>query len=133
MMQYRVFRKFLLVTILFNVAFYELQAQRSCGFTAYQEYIHNKFGIQQDDEAFEQWMRQISYDKSARQQANGVTTTVATIPVVVHVIHNGEEQGQGSNIPEAQIISQIDTLNRDFRRLNADTVNTPDNLSLIHI
>lgn len=43
------------------------------------------------------------------------------IPVVVHVLYN--EPGQ--NISEAQIKSQIEVLNRDFRRLNADSVNTP--------
>ena len=33
--------------------------------------------------------------------------------------------GTGLNIPEGQIISQIDVLNEDFRRLNADKSNTP--------
>jgi PKD repeat protein len=40
-----------------------------------------------------------------------------TIPVVFHVIHeNGEE-----NISDAQILNQMAILNRDFRKLNADT------------
>ncbi|MGQ0737523.1 MAG: M43 family zinc metalloprotease [Bacteroidota bacterium] len=47
------------------------------------------------------------------------------IPVVVHVLHRGEAVGTGRNISDAQIISQIDVLNEDFRRLNADAVNTP--------
>lgn len=47
------------------------------------------------------------------------------IPVVVHVLHNGEPIGVGNNISNAQIQSQIDVLNEDFRRLNADRVNTP--------
>lgn len=38
------------------------------------------------------------------------------IPVVVHVVHNGEEVGTGPNISEAQVKSQIDVLNEDFRR-----------------
>ncbi len=38
------------------------------------------------------------------------------IPVVVHVIHNGEAVGVGSNISDAQIQDQIDVLNEDFRR-----------------
>ena len=44
------------------------------------------------------------------------------IPVVVHVIYNNASQ----NISDAQVKSQIDALNRDFRRANADTVNTPE-------
>lgn len=40
-----------------------------------------------------------------------------TIPVVFHVIH---ENG-GENISDAQIFDQMAILNRDFRKLNADT------------
>ncbi|OIQ29317.1 MAG: hypothetical protein BM564_06355 [Bacteroidetes bacterium MedPE-SWsnd-G2] len=40
-----------------------------------------------------------------------------TIPVVVHVIHNGEPIGTGANISDAQVISQIDVLNEDYRRM----------------
>lgn len=38
------------------------------------------------------------------------------IPVVVHVIHFGEDIGTGSNISFEQIQSQINVLNEDFRR-----------------
>jgi pregnancy-associated plasma protein-A/type IX secretion system substrate protein len=44
-----------------------------------------------------------------------------TIPVVVHVLYNSAQQ----NISDAQILSQINILNQDYRRLNADTINTP--------
>lgn len=50
---------------------------------------------------------------------------VITIPVVVHVIHSGEAIGTGTNISNAQIQSQIDVLNEDFRRLNQDILNVP--------
>jgi len=52
--------------------------------------------------------------------------TVYRIPVVIHVIHNGEPLGTGTNIDEGQLLSQIEVLNEDFRRLNKDTVNTPE-------
>lgn len=48
--------------------------------------------------------------------------TVYTIPVVVHVVHNGENIGVGQNISEAQINSAITALNKDFRKLNTDTL-----------
>ena len=41
--------------------------------------------------------------------------------MVVHVLYNSAEQ----NISDAQIRSGLNALNRDFRRLAADTVNTP--------
>ena len=47
------------------------------------------------------------------------------IPVVVHVLHGGAAVGTFDNISNAQVFSQIDVLNEDFRRLNADRVNTP--------
>ena len=46
---------------------------------------------------------------------------VTRIPVVVHVVWNTPAQ----NISDAQIASQIDVLNRDFRRTNPDVGGTP--------
>lgn len=54
-----------------------------------------------------------------------VPRPVITIPVVVHVIHKGEALGTGTNISVAQIQSQIDVLNQDFRRLNTDIFFSP--------
>jgi hypothetical protein len=53
--------------------------------------------------------------------AAGVRTGLIRIPVVVHVVWNTTVQ----NISDAQINSQIDVLNEDFRRLNADAASTP--------
>lgn len=46
---------------------------------------------------------------------------VVTIPVVVHVIYRTSTE----NISEAQILSQIDVLNKDFKALNADISQVP--------
>jgi pregnancy-associated plasma protein-A len=48
-------------------------------------------------------------------------TTVARIPVVVHVLY----RTAADDIPDAQVASQIDVLNADFRATNADLQNTP--------
>lgn len=50
---------------------------------------------------------------------------VYTIPIVFHIIHQGEAVGQGSNLSTAQIYSQFNALNQDFRRQNVDTARTP--------
>lgn len=63
-----------------------------------------------------------NYITQKRITSDNVT---ATIPVVVHIIHNGEAIGTGTNLSVAQIQSQIDVLNEDFRRLNADRTQTP--------
>jgi len=49
------------------------------------------------------------------------TNNVITIPVVVHIVYRTASE----NISDAQVQSQIDVLNEDFRRLNADASNTP--------
>ena len=47
---------------------------------------------------------------------------VITIPVVVHVIHDNEAVGSGTNISDMQVESQIESLNEDFRLMNADSL-----------
>lgn len=71
---------------------------------------------------FEEWLKTKSIKKTS---ANGRTQATYTIPVVVHVIHNGQAVGAGMNISDAQINSQISVLNKDFQRLNADANQTP--------
>lgn len=48
-----------------------------------------------------------------------------TLPVIVHVIHNGEAVGVGSNISPLQVQSQLDVLNEDYRNTNPDGSLTP--------
>lgn len=59
----------------------------------------------------------------AKKETTGATRSgsLITIPVVVHVVWNSASQ----NISEDQVLSQIDVLNEDFRRLNADASETP--------
>lgn len=110
----------------------QVHAQRNCGTVAYNQ-LRNPNPNQEVD--FEQWLlknqRLGSYLTPANQTiplsggANAKTAPTYYIPVVVHVVHNGEPVGVGSNISESQILSQIEVLNEDFRRQNADTVETP--------
>jgi len=57
----------------------------------------------------------------ARNAKEGLRTGVVRIPVVVHVVWNTDAQ----NVSDAQIHSQIDALNADFRRTNADAGSVP--------
>jgi hypothetical protein len=54
-------------------------------------------------------------------QALRVTAKLITLPVVVHVVHQTPEQ----DISDAQIKSQIDVLNRDYRAKNTDIRKVP--------
>lgn len=50
-----------------------------------------------------------------------------TIPVVVHVVYNTPEQ----NLPDSVIHNQIETLNEDYQRRNADTVNMRSDFDIV--
>src|SRR5262249_17953538 len=74
---------------------------------------------------FEQWMEKKITALRSRENSRNRTAAVYQIPVVVHIIHSGEGIGVGKNISDAQVQSQIRVLNEDYRRENADAVNTP--------
>lgn len=56
----------------------------------------------------------------SQKSTKSIPDTIFRIPVVFHVVYNGAAQ----NISESLLESQIDVLNEDFQRLNADTNNT---------
>jgi len=64
-----------------------------------------------------------SISEWSKDKAN--SRSVGIIPVVVHVIHGGQSVGSGANLSVQRIQSQIDILNEDFNRMNADASNTP--------
>lgn len=58
-----------------------------------------------------------------RKGIKSIRTDITVIPIVVHVVHNSDIPEQ--NVSEAQIHSQIDVLNRDYRKQNADITSIP--------
>ena len=60
--------------------------------------------------------------KTAAKENGQEAPNIITIPVVVHILYKTSAQ----NISDEQVKSQIDALNRDFRRQNADSINTPN-------
>ena len=59
--------------------------------------------------SFERWL-------NTRPRQTIRSDELLRIPVVVHVIHNGDALGEGTNISDEQIFSQIRVMNEDFRR-----------------
>ncbi|MEZ4776815.1 MAG: M43 family zinc metalloprotease [Bacteroidia bacterium] len=62
----------------------------------------------------EEWIQQQMASGSGSLPIEGA---ILTIPVIVHIIHNGESVGSGTNISWAQVASQIEVLNEDYRRM----------------
>lgn len=76
-------------------------------------------GLAPTVEQFEAWLApKIQELKSRRQSNPNQVQGVITIPVVIHVIHNGDAYGTGENIRDEQVLSQIQVMNQDFRRMS---------------
>jgi len=108
---------FLLPVILF--------AQERCATEKFDSIRRSSNPKLETKDQFEDWMEsQLKKKEGSGFQTERAQSTY-TIPVVVHIIHNGQAIGTGSNISDAQVISQIKVLNNDFQRLNADASQTP--------
>lgn len=83
------------------------------------EYLKSKQsrGLAPTNEAFEAWLAP-KIKEIRKQRSQGRLPAVIRIPVVVHVIHNGDAVGTGENIADGQVLSQITVLNQDFRKLS---------------
>jgi hypothetical protein len=83
--------------------------------------VHNKLlaesrSYQQRCTQFEN--RALAYESGLRVSGR---VGVVTIPVVVHIVHNPAS----SAVSDAQVRSQIDVLNQDFRATNPDRLGVP--------
>jgi uncharacterized protein (UPF0297 family) len=91
-------------------------AQRNCTSSeAHQHLMDSNVAYRQKRSSIEDHNKHYIHDEGLR--------TAVTIPVVVHVVWRTGFASE--NISDAQVLSQIDVLNKDFRRLNADAANTP--------
>jgi len=93
------------------------QNSRNCGTMEYlSEQMANDpeltFRMEAIEREVDQW---ISNNHNQRVQA------IITIPVVFHVVYSTSAQ----NISDSRILAQLDVLNKDFARLNADASSTP--------
>lgn len=105
--------------------FQHLHAQKRCATVENQQLKQAAGKIFETTDQFEQALAKKISARKKNPLQNLTLEEPYRIPVVVHVIHNGEAIGVGRNIPDEQIISQIEVLNKDFNRLNTDASNTP--------
>ena len=100
-------------------------AQQGCHSVEYKlDLLRNNPGLTNTFLAIESFTHQ-QLERS-RVVVNGAghgdkSVDIITIPVIVHVIYLNAAQ----NISDAQVKSQIAVLNRDYRKLNADTSKIP--------
>src|SRR6476646_10549337 len=107
------FYKAIGLTLLFSAAVITTQAQdQPCGTTEFTQKLRAQHPHLVQD--FDDYNQAIA---GATSSASRSSSQVYIVPVVFHVMHmNGPE-----NISDALIYAQIDKLNTDYRKLNADT------------
>ena len=82
---------------------------------------HLQMLLEQDPTLLQRMQQIESHTQNFVSTPHGSARSAAvTIPVVVHVVYRTGSE----NISDAQVQSQIAVLNEDFRRLNADAMNT---------
>ena len=109
-------KKLTLVFIVVLSAFFASAQDRSCGTMQHLDEIR-----QQDSQVDIRMANENKAIKNWISNNSKSTPTILTIPVVVHVIYKTSSQ----NISTAQILSQIDILNEDFRKNNSDASSVP--------
>lgn len=106
-------KKYLLISfsaLLFTVT--PVIAQRPCHTDEYTEYLRASdplFDIQEKE-------KQEAIKDYLQKNPNPTPHAIITIPVVFHVVW----QTSAQNLPDACLIDQIASLNRDFRKINTD-------------
>ncbi|MBL0358535.1 MAG: zinc metalloprotease [Chitinophagaceae bacterium] len=98
------------------------QAQRICGSDDYtRQLIANDPSIGESINQAEQQILATLKNNRQNQQRDTSANELINVPVVIHVIYNTPAQ----NISDAQIMSQLEALNKDFSNQNEDRINTP--------
>ena len=105
-------------TLLLMIISLMTNAQERCGTESYTKIMMN------DNSRYEIARNKVNSqtEKWIKNNPNHSEKTIITIPVVVHVVWKTNTH----NISDAQIQSQIDVLNEDYRRTNIDKINTPN-------
>lgn len=122
---------FILINSLVLFSYSTAFSQRNCQTSETEYYLNNKDKVT-GSESFENRLQEYIIQKREAIKNNPllhkVQKTEATyrIPIIVHVVHNGEPIGEGSNISAAQIYGQIEVLNEDFNFTNPDKDETLD-------
>jgi len=115
-LNFKAMKKIVLIAVVVLTAFAEnLYAQRNCGTMEHLEMqLQQDLGLQQRMDNIDRFTEEYARTEHGER-------TVINIPVVVHVVYKTTAQ----NVSDAMIQAQIDVLNEDFRKLNADAANTP--------
>ena len=83
--------------------------------------VHERMMAENDAYRIEQEDREATMEVMMNQYRSGLipkSTEIHTVPIVVHIIHDGDAYGSGSNISDEQVYSAINALNQDYRKMS---------------
>ncbi len=105
----------LFITMMMVISTLHLNAQRNCA-------SKDMVQIEQDDPKHAERLQVIEQHTQhfIENNAEHKSAAVITIPIVFHVVYRTSAE----NISDAELMSQLQVLNDDFRRLNSDTDGT---------
>jgi hypothetical protein len=112
--------------LFFLLSLYVARAQRDCRNQEYQQQLLATHpGLSAAYAGVESFTKNLRFNVlsgiSGSGSSSSVTPAVITIPVVVHILYNNSSP----DIPDAQVLSQIDVLNNDFSGNNTDRGKVP--------
>lgn len=109
--------RLILFSTLFLACSIAAEAQRDCGTMAVDA------RLRAEDPAYalnRQQIESFTQNYIATHPAEGMRSVVV-VPTVIHVVYHSASQ----NLSDAQLMTQMDVLNEDYRRTNADAAETP--------
>lgn len=87
-----------------------------CASKEYEQYLQEKNPKRMTSAQFEARLAPL-INKYKAMRTTSQSGGIITIPVVIHVINDGEAIGVAPNITDAQVQSQITVLNQDYRKI----------------
>ena len=88
-----------------------------CATDEYEQYLQEKNPKRASRDQFESWLAPLVEQYKQLQTTSSQSGGIIYIPVVVHVIHNGDAYGVSENITDAQVQSQITVMTQDYRKM----------------
>ncbi len=83
----------------------------------YEDYLLSIDKKRLNRQQFENWLAPLIDAQRNIQITASQSGNIIKIPVVVHVIHNGDPYGTNENISDEQVQSQITVMTQDFRKM----------------
>ena len=108
-----------------------------CASNEYEEYLREQNPKTETRAQFETWVSKKIEEQKALQIVASQSGGIIYIPVVVHIIHNGDAYGVNENITDEQVQSQITVMTQDFRKrigtpgFNSDPVGSDTQIEFV--